>query len=184
MSGKHLTSPETLALKTVRLVPIRDKYAEYIYSLRINPALNTHLSSAPPSVEAQAAWIRKYIEREQAGEEFYFLIERLDGIACGTVRLYDFRDDSFCWGSWILDASKTRFAAIESALLVYQAGFEQLGFTASHFDVRKQNEKVISFHRKFGAQTVGEDEENFYFQLPRAEFEIVKPQLMSLINRG
>jgi RimJ/RimL family protein N-acetyltransferase len=176
---------ECLDLRTIRLVPVREKHAEYIYSLRIDPVLNRHLSPPPPSAAAQAAWIGRYVEREQAGNEYYFLIERLDGIPCGTIRLYDFNPpahpNSFCWGSWILDANKTRFAAIESALLVYELGFNRIGFAASHFDVRKGNTKVISFHEKFGARTTSDDEENVYMQLTRESFDAVKSNMLRLV---
>ena len=38
-----------------------------------------------------------------------------------------------------------------------------LGFKQSHFDVRKDNKKVIAFHKRFGGEKVGEDELNYYF---------------------
>jgi RimJ/RimL family protein N-acetyltransferase len=181
-------SLSALELGTIRLVPVREHHAEYIYSLRIDPSLNEHLSAAPPSAAAQAQWIRGYLEREAAGDEFYFLIERRDGTPCGTVRLYDFspvaHPDSFSWGSWVLDKSKTRYAAVESALLVYEMGFERLGFSASHFEVRKGNTKVIAFHQKFGAQVIAEDDESVYMRLTRADFEQVKPKLMALVSRA
>ena len=185
----HDNSPslDALQLRTIRLTPVRRHHAEYIYSLRIDPALNQHLSTAPASRDAQEQWIGNYMQREAAGSEYYFLIERIDGTPCGTVRLYDFNPashpDSFCWGSWILDRNKTRFSAIESALLVYEMGFERSGFSASHFDVRKANTKVISFHQKFGAKIISEDEENVYMCLPREALQEVKPDLLALVQR-
>ena len=139
--------------------------AAYIYSLRVDTGLNTYLSSAPPSVQAQQEWIVAYKAREANQLEHYFIICARNGQPCGTVRLYDYSDNSFCWGSWILDSQKSRFSAIESALLVYEAGFKRLGFPGSHFDVRKNNLKVISFHEKMGARIVNEDELNLYFEI-------------------
>jgi RimJ/RimL family protein N-acetyltransferase len=86
------------------------------------------------------------------------------------VRLYDFQDDSFCWGSWILDRNKSRYAAIESAILVYDIGFDCLGFSRSHFDIRKENKRVIHFHERFGAKMIGEDEFNVYFNLSQPDY--------------
>ena len=175
----------SLELGTIRLAPVREQHAGYIYKLRIDPALNEHLSAAPPSVAAQEQWIAGYVNREAAGQEYYFLIERLDGTPCGTVRLYDFNPPahphSFSWGSWILDRSKTRYAALESALLVYETGFERLGFSAAHFEVRKSNVKVISFHQKFGARLTSEDDTCVYMSLTRASLEEVRPYLLSRI---
>ena len=50
----------------------------------------------------------------------------------GVVRMYDFRHNSLL-----------------------------LGVDRSHFEVRKQNEKVVNFHEKFGATKTDEDELNF-----------------------
>ncbi|MFX3935327.1 GNAT family N-acetyltransferase; N-acetyltransferase, partial [Streptococcus suis] len=89
---------------------------------------------------SQAEWIRNYKNRENNGEEYYFIIFRSDDQSpIGTVRLYDFHENpkSFCWGSWILNEHKTKYAAVESALLVYEAGFSTLGFEQSHFEVMK-----------------------------------------------
>jgi RimJ/RimL family protein N-acetyltransferase len=171
-----------LRLQTIRFRPVRPVDAGYILSLRIDPRYNQHLSAPPPSIEAQEAWISRYLEREEAGEEYYFVIEKLGGAPCGTVRLYDFRDGSFSWGSWILDNNKTRYAALESALLVYSVGFDYLEFPRSHFDVRLENTKVISFHRKMGAVIINSDELNVYMILEKQIFETNKPRLLSIVS--
>ncbi len=155
---------------TIRFRLIDRFDVDYLYGLRINNNLNRHLSSAPESAAQQEQWMRGYKLREFDRTEFYFVIERLDGVKCGAVRLYDFKENSFCWGSWILDDNKTRYSSIESAFMVYLFGFECLKFTASHFDVRKENEKVISFHLKFGAKIVNEDNENYYFEYQKEDF--------------
>ena len=146
-----------------RLVELDD--AEYIYHLRSAPNLNQHLSATSGGVEKQRRWLVDYKQDEADRKQFYFIIQRLNGTSCGTVRLYDFRDDSFCWGSWILDQSKTLSAALESAVLVYRFGFNELGFCKSHFDVRKENKAVIKFHKRFGAVQIDEDRDNYYFEL-------------------
>jgi len=116
-------------------------------------------------MRSQGSWTSRGKEDERAGRQYYFIIERLDGVPCGTVRVYDLRAGSFCWGSWILNEDKTRYAALESAFLVYRFGLEQLGFGKSHVDVRKGNARVISFHEKMGAVRVGEDEVDGYFEI-------------------
>lgn len=156
---KNLTSKSIL----MRLVEEQD--AEFILSLRLNQNLNTFLSKVNADVEAQSNWIRHYKEDEAKGKQYYFIVERLDGIRCGTVRLYDFTEDSFSWGSWILNNDKTRYAAIENAFLVYEFGFDVLGFNKSHFEVMKGNDRVIAFHEKLGAIRVNEDDTNIYFEI-------------------
>ena len=172
----------SLALRSIRFVPVQESHSGYIFSLRSDPLLNAHLSAPPSSVAAQSEWILEYRRRESRGEEYYFIIQRTDGVNCGTVRLYDFRRTSFCWGSWILDRNKPRCAAIESALLVYQIGFGTLGLPSSHFDVRKGNGRVVSFHKKFGAQITAEDAESVYFTLERRTFCTFQPELLRLVR--
>lgn len=64
--------------------------------------------------------------------------------------------------------------AIESALLIYEFGFGQLGYKKAHFDVRKGNERVIAFHQRFGARIVNEDELNYYFNYTFEEYLKIK----------
>lgn len=94
-----------LESKTVRLRLVEESDAEFILSLRLDERYNRFLSEVDPKLEAQRSWIRAYKTEEQEGREFYFIIERNDGVPCGTVRVYDFKDDSFCWGSWIQQLS-------------------------------------------------------------------------------
>lgn len=155
--------------KTVQIRLVEERDAEFILSCRLDDSLNTFLSKIDADLEAQRLWIRKYKISEQNGEQYYFIIERLDGTPCGTVRIYDILSDSFCWGSWILNKDKTRYAAIESALLVYKFGFDILGYQKSHFDVMKGNTKVISFHEKMGAVIVSADDDNHYFEITKSK---------------
>lgn len=178
----HFDWLNDLQMGSIQFSPVRRTHQDYIYSLRVNSLYNQHLSSPPASAEKQGEWIDRYIQREARGEEFYFVIKRQNGHPCGTVRLYDLKEDSFCWGSWILDENKTRFAAIESALLIYNIGFEKLGFTQSHFDVRVENTKVIQFHERMGAvrtEVIGKDQ---YMRITKVAFEVEKPKLMQIIQ--
>ncbi|NCE92707.1 GNAT family N-acetyltransferase [Pseudomonas sp. L13] len=168
-----------LQSKTVKLRLIEEQDAEFVLKLRLDDRYNQFLSSVNPSVEAQKEWIKQYKNDEVEGIQYYFIIERLDGTPCGTVRIYDLKEDSFCWGSWILNEDKTRYAALESAFLVYQFAFEHLDFAKSHFDVRKGNDRVISFHEKMGAVKTGETELNLLFEITKEAVAQTKTRLMS-----
>lgn len=149
---------------SMRLVEIVD--AEFICDLRSNEFYNKHLSTTSSRVIDQEKWLESYKLREARNEEYYYIIFRKkDNKRIGTVRLYDFKNDikSFCWGSWILNEDKTPSAALESALLVYKIAFFSLGFERSHFDVRKNNEKVIAFHKKMGAEQISENNDDLFF---------------------
>ena len=164
---------ENLSARTIYFRLINENDAEFICSLRSDPYLNAYLSTSDNRISVQEEWIRKYKSREQKKQEFYFIIcRKKDDLPIGTVRLYDFLSNpaSFCWGSWILNKNKTQSSALESALLVYKFGFDYLGFEQSHFDVRKENIKVNSFHKKMGAIETSRDSTNIYYILDKNQY--------------
>lgn len=141
--------------------------AEFILSLRIDPNKAKYLSQTSNNLEQQRNWLENYsINEGQA----YFIIEN-NGEAIGTVRLYDAKGKSFCWGSWIIKNGSPPHAAIESALMVYAFSIDRLGFNASHFDVRKNNGHVIRFHERFGAKRIGETNEDYLFLISISEIK-------------
>jgi RimJ/RimL family protein N-acetyltransferase len=146
--------------KTVFLREVAPDDAEFIVTLRTDPEKSRHLSATSSDVVKQEAFISSYFESRT---DFYFVICDWSWRRLGTVRIYDIREDSFCWGSWILCKDAPKNAAIESALLVYDFGFFSLHYPKAHFDVRKENERVVDFHKRFGAAIIGEDELNYYF---------------------
>ena len=88
--------------------------------------------------------------------------------------MYDFQDNSFCWGSWLIKEHAPKTTAIESALQIYEFGFYKLGFEKSHFDVRIDNNKVIALHQRFGAKIVDEDNLDYFFNFEKRDYEITK----------
>lgn len=163
-----------LIANTIKLRLIDSDDAEFVLSLRLAENYNKFLSKVEDDIEAQKRWIETYKIEEKLENQFYFIIETIDGKPCGTVRVYDFKDTSFSWGSWILNENKTRLSAIESALLVYEFGFEKLNYQKCHFEVMKGNEKVVDFHSKFGAKIVNEDDINYYFEILPENIEKMK----------
>lgn len=163
--------------KNVSLRLVEEKDAEFILSLRLDDRYNAFLSAVTSDLEGQRKWIKKYKKDEAEGKQFYFIIERNDGVPCGTVRIYDLRKESFCWGSWILNGSKTRYSAVESAFLVYEFGFNNLGYEKSHFDVMKGNKSVIKFHKRMGATKIAEDDINEYFEITKSSVLSAKKSL-------
>jgi RimJ/RimL family protein N-acetyltransferase len=171
-----------LKSKTISLRLVEPTDAEFILKLRLDQRYNSFISAVKNDVDSQRNWIVNYKKDESEKRQFYFIIERLDGIPCGTVRVYDLKFDSFCWGSWILNEDKTRYSAIESALLVYEFGFNELGFKKCHFEVMKENTKVIEFHKKFGAVVVDDDEDNFYFEITKEDIERTSEKFKDIVR--
>ena len=166
----------------LRLIEPED--AAYVHSLRSNPAYNTHLSTVTGTVDDQRAWIEDYKSREAQVQELYYVIERKDGTRCGLVRLYDIDADSFTWGSWILDENKPRKAALESAILIYEVGFDGLGCDHAVFDVRNDNSYTLAFHRRLDTLGIATDELNVYFNYEQRQFVSDRPHYLKLLNEN
>lgn len=163
ISGKNIN---------IRTVNIED--AEFIFDMRQNESKTKYLSKVSGTVESQREWIKNYKKREEEKQEFYFVIESKSEEKLGLVRVYDFKEESFCWGSWLIKEDAPKTTAIETALQVYEFGFYELGFQKSHFDVRKGNDKVVAFHTRFGATIVSEDELEYFFNFEKSDYEITK----------
>lgn len=144
--------------------------ADYLHGLRTNPAYNRHLSEVRGTAQDQRRWIEAYKAREAGGREFYYVIERYDGVRCGVVRLYDIRAEQFTWGSWILDHNKPPKAALESAVLSFGAGFDLPGMTHALVDVRRANTRAEAFYRRFGMIEIRSDVQDIFFAYPRGTF--------------
>ncbi len=151
--------------------------ADYILSLRTDPAKSRHLSAVSPDVRKQRDWLTAY--RAGTGQAYFIILH--DGAAIGTVRLYDARGDSFCWGSWMLGDQRPRHAAVESSLMVYAYAIDHLGFRQSHFDVRRGNAKVISFHERMGAERTGADEHDIYFRMTERAISSARQSLRDFL---
>jgi RimJ/RimL family protein N-acetyltransferase len=142
--------------------------------MRQNEDKTKYLSKIDGTIETQKEWIKDYKERENKNQEFYFVIESKKQEKLGLVRMYDFKDKSFCWGSWLIKKDAPKTTAIESALQIYEFGFYNLEFEKSHFDVRKGNDKVIAFHKRFGAKIVDENDIEYFFNYEKSDYEAIK----------
>ena len=153
--------------KSIFLREVVENDAEFILQLRTDPLKGKHLSPTSADLNSQKEFILSY---KKSMEDFYFLICDWDWKQLGTVRIYDIKEDSFCWGSWIITKDAPKNAAVESALLLYDFAFFSLHYQSSHFDVRKSNDRVVRFHERFGATLTSEDEMNYYFSFDRSTY--------------
>ncbi len=147
--------------KTLTFRDTNTSDAAFILSLRTDAKKSQHLSATSRDIHAQKAWLENY---ESAVDQAYFIIEYQDQ-PIGTIRLYDAREHSFCWGSWILKDGRPSHAAMESALMVYAYAVDYLGFEAAHFDVRIANDRVCKFHERFGACVTAMTELDCFYSL-------------------
>ena len=153
--------------KNIDLRPIDINDAEFILSLRLDPELSKHLNPVENSLEKQREWIKSCMADTQ---QWYFIIQNKKQQPVGTVRIYDIQGKSFCWGSWIVLPEARLYASFESAVLLYEYAFFELGFESTHMDVRKKNESVIRFHLKFGATITHENDLDVFLTFHKKDF--------------
>lgn len=184
---QHCTAIETFLKDrkggAVRLRLATSEDAELILSLRLDPGRNGYISSTSKSLEDQRQWMQAYMKRFIAGFEAYFIIQ-FGAEDVGTVRLYDYRteEDSFCWGSWIIRSGVPDLAAFSTPLMVYDLGFEHLGFSSAHFDIRKANTAVWKFEEMLGAELVGEDDLNRRYLYPKSKYPSARARMIKIIG--
>ncbi len=157
--------------KTLVFRNVTTSDADFILSLRTDKSKGKYLSSTSTELKEQINWLKSY---ENKIDQAYFIIESISGDPLGTVRLYDSQGSSFCWGSWILKDGAPKISAIESTLMVYAYALDHLGFRESHFDVRKENEKVWRFHERFGAERIGENEQDYFYRITPDKIKIAR----------
>lgn len=163
---------------------IRPEDADYLYGLRMNPSYNKHLSQLNGTVEDQRRWIENYKTREAAGQELYYLISRHDGVNCGVVRLYGIEQEQFTWGSWILDHNKPAKAALESAVLSFGIGFENLAKKRALIDVRRDNVHAQAFYRRIGMIETHSDAQDIFFTYTRETFLRDRDRHFATLTKG
>jgi len=153
--------------------------AAFMYALRTAPHVIGRIGDPPPSVEAQAAWIRKV---KASADDSCFIIEQ-DGLGpVGTISLTRMNETAAEPGRWVLRPGST--AAAASCLLVYGVAFERLGFEKIRMSVSTRNLRVLSFHRRYGARETNIDRQSrvfngvvqdmLWFEVARAEWPRVK----------
>lgn len=162
MSKPVIRKAQLLRGRTLTFTDAREDDASFILGLRTHSSKSRYLSKVSPALRDQVAWLRRYAARS---DEAYFVIRSIDSDPIGTVRLYDARENSFCWGSWIIRDDAPSSCAIESALMVYRYALDVLDFECSHFQVSRANERVWAFHERFGAIRLGERADEYDYSI-------------------
>ncbi|WP_300343651.1 GNAT family N-acetyltransferase [Fusobacterium sp.] len=150
-------------LINLRLVEKID--AEFIINLRTNKELSTFISLTNINIEEQIQWIKDYKIREKNNEEFYFIVEKKNGISCGTVRIYNINYDTkeTTWGSFILDKIRPEGTANEVIELSLKFILESLKLEKVYLEVRKENYKAIHIYEKNNFIRMKEDKKSYYY---------------------
>jgi hypothetical protein len=147
---------------------VQESDAPFILSLRTDPKLGRFLSETSSDVADQVQWIRHYKEREAKGEDYYFLFLDADH-PLGVIRLYNFKETSFEYGSWLFRPGLL-LEPFKADMFAKEMGFLNFGYTSCTFEVVKENKSVLSYHTRWGTVKTHEDEEKFYFTLSKDSF--------------
>lgn len=169
----------------VRLVDVQD--ADFIYKLRTDPILCRYIHSPVTSLEKQIDWIKSYKERENRGEDYYFIYEK-SGVKIGVNRLYNIRGAVFTMGSWVFTPNAPLECSIASAIIVREIAFDMLNglFENAYDGCHIDNVKVLRFNKMLGLKEYGRviDEKGTYITmtLTRDDFNQNKVKLIKLLH--
>lgn len=149
---------------------VREEDAEFIVDVRTDKKNARFISSTSISVDEQRQWIQRYKIRENNKDEYYFVGCFSDGVPFGTTRLYDFNNDVYTNGSWVVKKWTIPSCAALLDVLARLYAFNNLQFSKCFFDVRKHNVRVIKYHQMLGAKYAYSDELNNYYNIQKSDF--------------
>ena len=153
----------------LRLVEKKD--APFIVKLRTEQKNARFISKTSININDQEKWIFDYKLRELKEDEYYFIACMKDSLKpFGTTRLYNFDQDTFTNGSWVVKREMLPKHSIMVDLLVRSFAFRELNFSNCFFEVRQGNRKVIKYHQMLGAKFVRSDDLNNYYNISKNHF--------------
>ena len=159
----------------------KENDAEFILGLRTNPSKNKYLNYTEPNLENQIIWLKEYKTREERGEELYYIIYE-NHIPVGTIRIYNIKENECTTGSWLFSSNTHQLTPIISELLIYEIVYNILKKSTVLFDVRKENKKVVNYHKFKMITLINEDEGNLYYSMSKAEWGESKMKIFNLIG--
>ena len=174
-----ISNPKALCGKYVTLREVSESDARFILDLRLNPEkARGFVRPIENNLQKQIDYIRHY---KTLSDEWYFLIEAKTGERLGVISIYDLRPDSFGAGRWLMSDNATPQQVIEGELLMKNYGFNVLGYPQMHFDVLKNNKKVLKFHHLWDVTQVDENEQEIFFILSKENFEKNKSKIERML---
>ena len=162
---------------------VREEDVEFIVRLRTNERNARYIHATSANVTDQIEWIRKYKLREERGEDYYFIFYFHEA-PVGLIRIYDidYEKKNVTAGSWVCQPDLPMQVPILILVICREIMFEEIGAELDQFDVRKGNKHVQRVHKMMGAEKVSEDEENYYFELTKNDFQLRKSDVLELLN--
>jgi hypothetical protein len=169
--------------KFMRCRPVLISDAEFIVKLRTDPHRSKHISKTASSITKQQEWISAYLDRWHRKEEFYFIVQDLQGLNCGTLRIYNILENECTAGSWVMQLGTSPAVSLESYLAGLFFPICVLIKPIVHIDVRASNKRVWSWHESCGAVFTHEDSENRYYYYNKESYETAKQRVYMLLGK-
>jgi len=158
---------------------VNEDDAEFIIKLRSQDKAR-FMNSVSTNVEQQKDWIRQYKIREELGQDYYFVFYQNE-IPCGLNRMYNIQKDSFVGGSFVFLPDCGFETPIYSQLMLLHIGFELLNKSICFGNIHKDNKNAIKFNRKFGADFIYEDENEYFILMSIKTYFEVKNKFESIL---
>jgi hypothetical protein len=171
---KRLDNNFTLECYGLHVRFVEESDAEFIMELRTNPNLSKYIHETAPDIELQRQWIRDYKERQNKGEDFYFMFEKPRGIKSGVCRIYDIEEDSFTVGSWIFSRQAPVGSSILADIITREIAYKLFPLKKHLFDVKRANITVNRYNETYKSELLYQNEETNYYTCSRENFEKYK----------
>jgi RimJ/RimL family protein N-acetyltransferase len=106
----------------------------------------------PESLEAAKQWAQQNATRHSDNDEFFWVIETLQGEFAGTISTHyaNRRNGNFKYGIGILEAHRRKGYAIQAIELVLRYYFKELRYRKALAEVYSFNEPSIQLHERAG----------------------------------
>lgn len=174
-----IIQPEMLVGKYVNLREVSLDDAEFILKLRTDEKKSRFLHKTENNLQKQIDYLTHYFTLDN---EWYFIIENKNIVPIGTIRIYNVCNQCYTGGSWIMKDGSTPQEVFEGDLLLKRYAFEVLGFNESVFDVRKNNTKVVRYHKICGAQIIEETDIDYVFKSTKDNYLIMRDMFFTMLG--
>lgn len=168
--------------KFVNLRSVLTSDSEFILKLRLDENLNKYINKVDNDLEKQILWIKN---QQKAENDYYFLIESIEGNPLGTISLYNIQNSEGEFGRWVSIGNSVQ--NLESVIILHDFGFYELGLDLIYSETVRENKKVLNFHKRFGATILNDFTEynNFILQkaiIKKDEYKNIRKKNIELIN--
>lgn len=161
-----------------RLVRVED--APFILKLRTDEKKSRYVHQVDNNLDTQIEWIKKYKEREERGEDYYFIYFSKER-PVGVNRIYNITPKGSTGGSWICSKDATVEESVATSFICAEIE-DMFEIPSGPFNVSKGNNQVLKFHLRMGSYVVNENEQEYTLMRDKKKYEIAKAKFVKLLN--